>query len=125
MQIFLKSATFALGIMGLALTHAANAHLRGPLLFNFVLTVEEVSDPQVYVGNDKIAPLSKNTFNIHVRHADYYFKVQYQQDGQSKEAVCPISGAPTLVTATIDPTKNGREACKTKESGRGVGVASL
>lgn len=96
-------------------------------LFNFTLEVKNVEDAQVFLGKDKkpIQASGPNTFDIKVGKSDYVFLVQYQHDGQTKEAICPISGAPTLVTAIIDPTKTGKEGCITQESKRGEGIAAL
>lgn len=87
-------------------------------LFNFTLTVQDVSNPQVFLGKDKkpIIASGVNTFNVPVGKSDYLFLVQYNHNGQKKEARCPISGAPTRVTAIINPTKTGPEACITQES---------
>src|SRR3990167_3957082 len=99
MKIYLKAAAFALGIMAVGATSSANAHPKGPLLFNFKLTVKEVSDPQIYVGNDRILPIDQNTFNIKARQSDYIFKVQYQHEGNTKEAICDIGGVPAQIIA--------------------------
>jgi len=96
-------------------------------LFNFTLTVQDVANPQIFVGRDKkpVQGSGSNTFEVDVRKSDYVFLVQYAHNGQNKEALCPISGAPTKVTAIIDPTKTGREACTTQESRQGEAMAAL
>lgn len=120
MKKYLKLLNCAAFILTTTAIHSTHAHPNGPTLFNFTLTVKDVSNPQVLVGNNKkpLQPSGKNTFNINVRQSDYVFLVKYQHKGESKEAICPISGAPTMVTATINPLKDGREACTTQESGR-------
>ena len=117
MKIYLKPVAFTLGVMITGISYSVNAQ---PTLFNFMLTVEDASGPQIFVGRDKkaIAPVGHNTFRVPTRQSDYFFSVQYQHEGKTKEATCEISGVPSQITATIDPTKDGRNACKTQEVGR-------
>ena len=118
MKLYLKSISCVIVLIAVGLTSSANAQ---PTLFNFTLTVKDIPNPQISVGRDKSPVLSNNqkTFDIKVRQSDYFFTVNYQHNGESKEAVCPISGTPELVTATINPAKDSWNACTTQESGRG------
>lgn len=118
MKAYIKEYILATGIMAIGLIPSARAEMT---LFNATLTIKEVSDPKVFVGRDmKQSHISeKNTFTIKVRPSDYFFTVKYQHGGESKKAVCPISGAPAFITATINPAKEDWEACRTEESSRG------
>ena len=111
----LKELTFAISMGVIYSAHAQ------PILFHSTLTVNAVADSHVSVGRDKqlAQHMGKNTFKIKGRASDYYFTVNYQHNGQRKEAICEISGAPEQIVATINPAKDGREACKTEETRRG------
>jgi len=115
MKTYLKSITFAVGVLAMGLSFSANA--QSPV-FHSILKIKNVSDPQIFVGRDRTQyqPITQNTFKIGVKHSDYFFKVKYQHEGKNKEAACPISGAPASITAIINPQKEGREACTTEES---------
>ncbi|MBA3813005.1 MAG: hypothetical protein H0X26_00710 [Alphaproteobacteria bacterium] len=119
MTTSLKVLAFVLGLLATGVTYSAHAK---PTLSHFTLTIKEVSDPQIFVGSDKkpFEATGKNTFKIKGRASDYFFTVNYQHKGASKEAVCEISGIPTKIVATINPAKDGRDACKTEETGRGA-----
>lgn len=115
MKKYIKTTAFLTGLMIMGWV----AHAEVPL-FNFRLEVQNVSDPQIFVGKDKkfIPANGPNTFTVNARKSDYIFLVQYEHNGQTQEATCPISGAPTAVTAVIDPTKTGSAACTTQELSR-------
>jgi hypothetical protein len=97
-------------------TLQSSAHAEVPL-FHFTLVIEGVSNPQLSVGhkNRPLAATGHQTFKVPAGKSDYLFKVAYQHEGQQREAICDIVGAPSKVIATIDPTKTGRRACKTEE----------
>lgn len=124
MKNYLKSVSFAALATANLVSFSAQAEVP---LFNFTLTVQDVSNPQIFLGKDKkaIQASGPNTFEVDVRKSDYVFLVQYQHDGQTKEAICPISGAPTLVTAIINPQKTGLDACTTEELKREKAIVSL
>lgn len=124
MKNYFKSIVFT--AIGLVNFTSFSTHAEVPL-FNFTLTVQDVSNPQVFLGKDKksVPSHGPNTFNVRVGKSDYIFLVKYEHNGQSKEALCPISGAPTVVTAIINPLKSGREACITQESHQNTGMAAL
>lgn len=109
----IKLIGFIIAIIG-ALQSSAHAELS---LFHFNLVVEGVSNPQLSVGHKgkSVSSTKPNTFRVNAGKSDYLFKVAYQHEGQQKEAICDIVGAPSNVVATIDPTKEGRKACKTEE----------
>lgn len=117
MKLFFKPAIFAVNIIAAGLTTSAIAQ---PTLFNFTLTVNDVSNPKIFVGRNPNPLLTNkdNTFKVDVKPSDYVFKVQYHHEGKPKEAVCTISGTPKHITATIDPTKDGTKACTTEEFSR-------
>lgn len=117
MKTYLKPVVFAVGIMATTLTTAVNAQ---PTLFNFTLAVGGVSNPQIFLKSNPNPLLASqnNTFKVDVKPSDYVFMVQYHHGGESKEAICTISGTPTQITATIDPTKDGLKACTTEEVSR-------
>lgn len=119
METYIKTIALLLLMSGLGQAE--------PPLFNFTLEVKDVQSPQVLLGKDRkpIHAQGPNTFNVPVGKSDYVFFVQYQDKGQTKEVRCPISGAPALVTATIDPTKPSSEACMTQESSRKTGIVAL
>jgi len=120
MKTYLKQTAVVLGLLTIGAIKPSYAQ---PPLFNFKLIVENVSNPQIFMGSgsDKksFPPNGENTFRINGRQSDYSFTVQYQYKGKNKDAVCEISGIPTQIIATIDPNKEGRSACKTQETGRG------
>jgi hypothetical protein len=117
MNTYFKTIAFILGGLVSGLLYTAHAQ---PSLFTFTLRVKNVTDPQVFVGPEKrqYKQHEQNLFTINVKQSDYYFRVRYDHNGKSKEAICPISGAPTAVTAIITPQKDGREACITEETSR-------
>ena len=122
MKKYIKTTVFLAGLM--IMGGAVQAEVP---LFNFTLEVKDVQNPHVLLGKDRkpVHAQGPNTFNVPVGKSDYVFFVQYQDKGETREVRCPISGAPTLVTATIDPTKPSSEACMTQESNRKTGIVAL